>query len=43
MQCLEKFVEGLIELFGDEYLRSPTIEDMEQLLQVNESRGFPEC
>ncbi|XP_013751391.2 uncharacterized protein LOC106453719 [Brassica napus] len=26
--CLEHFVEGIIDLFGDEYLRSPTPEDL---------------
>lgn len=31
LECLDKFVTGLIELFGDEYLRSPTSEDMENL------------
>lgn len=32
---------GVIELFGREYLRCPTREDLEHILQVNESRGFP--
>jgi hypothetical protein len=27
-------------VFGGEYLRRPTQEDIEHLLQVNESRGF---
>lgn len=39
--CLEKFAEGMIEIFSNEYLRSPTTEDIEQLVQVNESCGFP--
>jgi hypothetical protein len=38
---LEKFVQGVVEVFGSEYLRRPTAEDMERLLQVAESRGFP--
>jgi hypothetical protein len=41
LECLEKFVHGVIEVFGFEYLRRPTAEDMERLLQVGESRGFP--
>ena len=29
-------------MFGGEYMRRPTCEDVERILQVNESRGFPE-
>jgi hypothetical protein len=32
---------GVIEVFGGEYLRRPTRENLEHILQVNESRGFP--
>ncbi|XP_024007769.1 uncharacterized protein LOC112083888 [Eutrema salsugineum] len=39
--CLEHFVEGIIHLFGDEYLRRPTPEDLQRLLYVGEDRGFP--
>ena len=41
LQCLDKFARGVIEVFGGEYLRRPTREDVERILQVNESRGFP--
>ncbi|KAB8105821.1 hypothetical protein EE612_039882 [Oryza sativa] len=41
LECLERFVEGVIDNFGEEYLRSPTSEDMQHILQVNEARGFP--
>ncbi|WVZ49381.1 LOW QUALITY PROTEIN: hypothetical protein U9M48_000748 [Paspalum notatum var. saurae] len=41
LECLENFVEGVIAVFGTRYLRCPTTEDMERLLQVGESRGFP--
>ena len=41
LQCLDKFARGVIEVFGGEYMRRPTREDVERLLQVNESRGFP--
>ena len=27
--CLEHFVQGIINLFGDEYLRRPTPEDLQ--------------
>ncbi|XP_056866738.1 uncharacterized protein LOC130512600 [Raphanus sativus] len=39
--CLEHFVEGIINLFGDEYLRRPTPDDLQRLLDVGEYRGFP--
>ncbi|XP_024012279.1 putative nuclease HARBI1 [Eutrema salsugineum] len=39
--CLENFTEGVINLFGDEYLRRPTPQDLQQLLDIGESRGFP--
>ncbi|XP_010496497.1 PREDICTED: uncharacterized protein LOC104773559 [Camelina sativa] len=39
--CLEKFTEGIIHLFGYEYLRRPTTEDLQRLLNIGENRGFP--
>uniref|UniRef100_A0A0D3BEE1 Myb-like domain-containing protein n=1 Tax=Brassica oleracea var. oleracea TaxID=109376 RepID=A0A0D3BEE1_BRAOL len=39
--CLENFVERIINLFGDEYLRIPTPADLQHLLEVGEYRGFP--
>lgn len=41
ISCLENFVEGIIYLFGDEFLRRPTPEDLQRLLDDGESRGFP--
>ncbi|KAM3365542.1 hypothetical protein ACQJBY_015327 [Aegilops geniculata] len=41
MNCLEQFVDGVINMFGEEYLRSPTSVDMQRLLQMGETRGFP--
>uniref|UniRef100_A0A0D3BFA6 DDE Tnp4 domain-containing protein n=1 Tax=Brassica oleracea var. oleracea TaxID=109376 RepID=A0A0D3BFA6_BRAOL len=32
---------GVITLFGDEYLRRPTPEDLQRLLDIGEIRGFP--
>uniref|UniRef100_A0A0D3C800 Uncharacterized protein n=1 Tax=Brassica oleracea var. oleracea TaxID=109376 RepID=A0A0D3C800_BRAOL len=32
--CVEHFVEGIIYLFGDGYLRRPTPADLQRLLQV---------
>jgi hypothetical protein len=36
-----RMLQVVVEVFGSEYLRRPTAEDMERLLQVAESRGFP--
>ncbi|XP_010431257.1 PREDICTED: uncharacterized protein LOC104715560 [Camelina sativa] len=40
-KCLHEFTAGIIQVFGDEYLRRPTPEDLERLLYQNEQRGFP--
>ncbi|XP_048611448.1 uncharacterized protein LOC106393301 [Brassica napus] len=37
----DNFTEGIIRLFGDEYLRRPTPEDLQRLLDIREKRGFP--
>ncbi|KAL0876045.1 hypothetical protein Bca101_025750 [Brassica carinata] len=39
--CLENFTNAIIQLFRDEYLRRPTPEDLQRLLDVGEARGFP--
>uniref|UniRef100_A0A0D2ZSU5 DDE Tnp4 domain-containing protein n=1 Tax=Brassica oleracea var. oleracea TaxID=109376 RepID=A0A0D2ZSU5_BRAOL len=39
--CVENFVEGIIYLFADEYLRRPTPVDLQRLLHIGEYRGFP--
>jgi hypothetical protein len=42
LECLDKFAQGVIEVFGREYLSPPpTREELEHIQQVNESRGFP--
>ena len=38
--CLENFVEGIIYLFSDKYLRRPTPAYLQRLLQIGEHRGF---
>uniref|UniRef100_A0A0D3D9D3 Myb-like domain-containing protein n=1 Tax=Brassica oleracea var. oleracea TaxID=109376 RepID=A0A0D3D9D3_BRAOL len=40
-KCLEHFVEGIIHLFGEEYVRRPTSTHLQRLLDVGEHRGFP--
>ena len=32
---------GIIHLYGDEYLRHPTPDDLQRLLYIGEQRGFP--
>jgi hypothetical protein len=41
VECLKLFVQGVIAKFGAEYLRRPTVEDVERLMQIGERRGFP--
>ncbi|XP_048593376.1 uncharacterized protein LOC125576901 [Brassica napus] len=41
ISCLKHFNEGIIQLFGNEYLRRPTEEDLQRLLHIGEIRGFP--
>ena len=38
--CVEDFVEAIIYLFGDEYLRRPTPDDLQRLLHIGELHGF---
>jgi hypothetical protein len=40
LEILEKFDEGVIECFGEEYLRPPRSDEMDKILQENEARGF---
>ena len=39
--CLHNFTDGIIHLFGGDYLRRPTPEDLQRLLDIGENRGFP--
>ena len=41
IESLRRFVRGIIEVFGDEYLRSPNEQDAARLLAIGECRGFP--
>lgn len=40
-ECVKKFTKAVIECFGDQYLRAPTNEDIQELLEENAARGFP--
>jgi hypothetical protein len=41
IESLKNFVKGVREVFGEKYLRHPTMEDTERLLKLGEKRGFP--
>jgi len=41
IKCMKDFCIAVIEIFGNEYLRNPTKEDIERILVENASRGFP--
>jgi hypothetical protein len=38
--CFYRFCRVVIAVFGDTYLRSPTVQDTAQILVFNEARGF---
>ncbi|XP_042958339.1 uncharacterized protein LOC122293939 [Carya illinoinensis] len=38
---MKKFVKAIVSIFGGEYLRSPTSNDIARLLEVGQRRGFP--
>ncbi|XP_074266901.1 uncharacterized protein LOC141590193 [Silene latifolia] len=40
-ECFEYFTNAVISHFRNEYLRIPTVEDTQRLLQIGASRGFP--
>jgi Plant transposon protein len=39
--CLEHFCRAVIDVFGEEYLRQPTHDDLRRILSESEARGFP--
>ncbi|KAK8956787.1 hypothetical protein KSP39_PZI000415 [Platanthera zijinensis] len=41
IQCLKRFCRAIVQLYKDEYLRSPNANDVTRLLQKGEERGFP--
>ena len=40
-ESLRRFVTVVVDIFEDEYLRSPNEADMARLLALGEQRGFP--
>lgn len=41
IESMKRFCRAVVEVFGNEYLRSPNANDVERLLQIGEQRGFP--
>ena len=41
LKSLKMFCTAVIDVFGTEYLRLPTVQDLERILNVNAKRGFP--
>ncbi|XP_020271170.1 uncharacterized protein LOC109846356 [Asparagus officinalis] len=41
IECLKRFCRAIVEVYEDEYLRSPNTDDVARLLQKCEERGFP--
>uniref|UniRef100_A0A2N9F6S0 DDE Tnp4 domain-containing protein n=1 Tax=Fagus sylvatica TaxID=28930 RepID=A0A2N9F6S0_FAGSY len=41
IESLRKFVKAVVNIFSEEYLRSPNSNDIARLFAVNEKRGFP--
>jgi hypothetical protein len=40
LECLEYYYSGIIECFGDEFLRRPTVADTQRLLAKAEEHEF---
>ena len=40
IMCVKRFAVEIVQVFGEEYLRSPTAEDAARLLAMNKARGF---
>jgi hypothetical protein len=40
LEAMKLFTEGVIAVFGERYLRCPTVQDVEHLLKIGESRGY---
>ena len=41
IQCVKRFCQGVVQIFGHEYLRSPNAADISRLLRKANQRGFP--
>ena len=41
LECLKKFTSGVVEVFGEQYLRKPNQADVDRLLQFAKAHDFP--
>ncbi|XP_073304212.1 uncharacterized protein [Primulina huaijiensis] len=41
IECLQRFCRAVVEVFGAQYLRAPTANDVARLLHIGKQRGFP--
>jgi hypothetical protein len=39
--AFKHFVQAVVDVFGEQYLRPPTVEDTTRLLEMNNNRGWP--
>lgn len=41
IQCMQRFFRAIVEVFAEQYLRSPTANDVARPLYIGKQRGFP--
>jgi hypothetical protein len=41
LECLRNFCNALVDVYGQEYLRKPSLDDLERLLEEGMALGFP--
>ena len=41
IESMKRFYRAIVEIFVEQYLRSPTASDISRLLHVGEQRAFP--
>ncbi|XP_075486376.1 uncharacterized protein LOC142525981 [Primulina tabacum] len=41
IECMQRFCRAVVEVFAEQYLRSPTANDVARLLYIGKQRGFP--
>ena len=41
IESLKRFCRAIVEVFAEQYLRSPNANDVARLLHVGKERGFP--
>ncbi|XP_073017720.1 uncharacterized protein [Primulina eburnea] len=41
IHCMQPFCRAIVEVFAEQYLRSPTANDVARLLYIGKQRGFP--